>query len=446
MMSRGSGVGVKIVVVGAGSSYTVELFAELIRDSRQLDVDTVALVDLDPERIARISRVAQGLLDAAGSRIRIAPFTDLRTALEGADFVVPQIRVGGLAARKRDEELPMEFGLVGNETTGAGGFVCALRTVPVVVDIARVVERVAPDAWILNLSNPAGIVTEALLNHSSVRAMGFCNIPINTADAFARIVGVDAARVRLDSFGLNHLSWLRRAFVDGEDRLQPMIDQTTEPGAPLTALLDPHFSLDDFRALRLIPSWYVRFFYFTDVIYAEDRAASGTKADRDVSAEQRLSEIFATGSYTEEVREILASKGGAQYYDNVLASMAAIVHDQGAEIIADVRNEGAVPDLPRDACVEIPARVGAKRTEALPVGELPVAVRGLIQAVKAYEQLTIEAALTGNHDLAIQALVANPLVRSYSKARPFFDRVLQNERHSLPRFFGEAAPVPVAAR
>jgi 6-phospho-beta-glucosidase len=437
-------VGLNIAVVGAGSSYTVELFAELARGTRPLDVEAVTLVDLDAQRIARITGVAQRLLDAAGSRIRILSSTDLESGLEGMDFVIPQIRVGGLAARKRDEGLPLELGLVGNETTGAGGFVCALRTVPVIIDIARVVERVAPQAWILNLTNPAGIVTEALLTHSSVRAAGFCNIPINTALEIAEIAGVDPGRLELESFGLNHLSWARRALVDGLDLLQPLMDATTEPGAPLTALLDPLMTIDELQALRLVPSYYVRYFSYTPQVYEADRAEDETKGDRDIRAEARLDAIFQAGGYDDEVRSILAGKGGANYYANVFEFMDAVVHDTGARIIADVRNGEAIPDLPRDACVEIPARVSAGGAEPLPVGPLPLPVRGLVQAVKAYEQLTIEAALTGDRGRAIQALVANPLVGSYSKAHSFFDRVLENERAFLPRFFdrtGRAAPV-----
>ena len=425
----------KIVVVGGGSSYTVELFAELTGNTRKLDVDEVTLVDLNVERVEFIAGVGQRVLDAAGSPIRLVASTDLQRALQGADFVLPQIRVGGLAARKRDETLPMEFGLVGNETTGAGGFVCALRTVPVVVEIARTVERVAPDAWILNLSNPAGIVTEALLKHASVRAVGFCNIPTNTAEEFARIIGVDPARVRLDSFGLNHLSWLRRAFVDGEDRLQPLIDETVDRDSPLASLIDPLMTIEDLHALRLIPAWYVRYFMFTDRIVADEGASDETKADRDVQAEERLASIYSTVGLNEETRDILGTKGGANYYVDVLDVIDSIVNDRGQIVVADVRNDGAIPDLPSDVCVEIPTRVGAGGPVPLPVGPLPLAVRGLIQAVKAFEELTIEAALSGDRGRAIQALAANPLVGSYSKAKPFFERVLQNERQYLSPFF-----------
>jgi 6-phospho-beta-glucosidase len=430
----------KIVVVGAGSSYTPELFASLTSGVRSLTVDEVALVDLNADRLEFIADVARRILQAADSSIRLTTSTDLDRAVGGADFVVPQIRVGGLAARKRDEALPMALGMVGNETTGAGGFVCALRTVPVVIEIARTVERNAPEAWILNLSNPAGIVTEALLRHSPLRTIGFCNIPTNTARQLGGIVGVDHARIRLESFGLNHLSWLRRALVDDEDVLQPLFDELHD-GDPLMSMADPLMSIEDLRALRLIPSWYTRFFYFTEQVLAEDQSSTTTKADRDVAAEERLGEIYRTVGFDDESREILAGKGGANYYENVLAAIDAIVNDTGAVIVADVRNDGAIAELPRDACVEVPARIDRQAASALPVPDLPVPVRGLIQAVKSYEQLTIEAAVTGDRALAIQALVANPLVRSYSKARPFFERVLDGERAYLPAF-ADARPRP----
>ena len=264
--------------------------------------------------------------------------------------------------------------------------------------------------------------------------MGFCNIPTNTARQLGGILGIDHARIRLESFGLNHFSWLRRAFVDGEDVLQPMLDEVLDRTHPLGSMVDPLMSIEDLRALRLIPSWYVRFFYFTQQVLAEDEASGATKADRDVAAEERLSVIYRTAGYDDEARQILDAKGGANYYENVLAAMDAIANDTGDTIVADVRNDGAIPDLPRDACVEVPARIDKRAATALPVEDVPVPVRGLLQAVKAYEQLTIEAAITGDRGRAIQALAANPLVGSYSLARPFLERALDGDRDYLPAF------------
>jgi len=201
-------MGIKMVVVGSASSYTPELFADLAAVRESLPVEEVVLVDLNAEKLSFIAGVCQKLIDVEKLPTRLSFTTKLEDALPGADFVLAQIRVGGLAARVRDETLPMSLGMVGNETTGAGGFVCALRTVPAMLKIARAVERLAPDAWILNMSNPAGIVTEAILKHTRIKAIGFCNIPINTQYHFAECLGSNRPRLQLDSFGLNHLSWV----------------------------------------------------------------------------------------------------------------------------------------------------------------------------------------------------------------------------------------------
>lgn len=426
----------KIAVIGAGSSYTPELIANLLEPGVRLDVDEVALVDPNGRKLELISGACRKLLTAAGRRISILPTNQAEAALEAADFVVLQIRVGGLEARVRDETLPMELGMVGNETTGPGGFVCALRTVPVALELARKVERLAPRAWLLNLTNPAGIVTEALLRHTGVRTVGFCNIPINTTHALADVLAANPAQVRLDSFGLNHLSWVRRAFVDGQEKLQDLIAATRDRQAPLyrRGLVDELMQPDFLRSLAMIGSWYVRYFYFPEQVLELDRRSGPTKGTRDMQAEERLAAIYSRSGYNSEARDILSGKGGAQYYVPVLGAMDAIVHDTGATVIADVMNQGALPDLPPEACVEVPARFYRDRTEPLPSGAMPLSVKGLVQTVKAYEQLTIEAALTGDRGKAISALMANPLCGSYGRASAFFERVLANERAFLPQF------------
>jgi 6-phospho-beta-glucosidase len=329
------------------------------------------------------------------------------------------------------------IGPVGNETTGAGGFACALRTITATLDIARTIERLAPDAWIFNLSNPAGIVTETLLKNTSLKAMGFCNIPINTTYALADVFGVSPDNVQLDSFGLNHLSWVRRVLVDGQERLQPLIAETCDADSVLyrRGLVDDFMEPEFFRTLAMIPSWYVRYFYFPEQTLEEDREAGHSKGEEDMQREARLHEIYSTTGYDDEARRILSSKGGAQYYLPVLQAIHAIVNDSGDVVVADVRNGSALPDLPSNVCVEVPTRVYRDRTEPLPVGEMPLSVRGLVQTVKAYEELTIQAALTGSREIAIEALMANPLVGSFGKANRFFSQVLENERQYIPQFY-----------
>ena len=348
-----------------------------------------------------------------------------------------QIRVGGLAARVRDEKLPMELGMVGNETTGAGGFVCGLRTVPAALKVAREIERLAPQAWLLNLSNPAGIVTEALLKHSQVRTIGFCNIPINTTYEIAEVLGVPPDEVELRSFGLNHLSWARQALVGGEDRMKGLIAETRDQNSPLYQhglvenLIDPGW----LKIIGMIPSWYVRYYYCTDDVLKQDQGGHGIKGRRDMEAEEQLHALYLKEGYGEAARQILSSKGGAQYYLPVLQVMSAIVHDSGRVIIADVRNGTALPDLPSGVCVEVPARICRDRVEPLDCGPMPLSVRGLVQTVKAYEELTVEAATTGSHEAALAALTTHPLVGSYPKAAQFWRRVLENEPAYLPLFY-----------
>lgn len=430
-------MGLKITVIGAGSSYTPELFADLAAEAEPLNVEQVVLMDANVERAAFVAGVSQKLVKDSGQNIQVTGTADLEEGVRGADFIMLQIRVGGLAARVRDEKIPMELGMVGNETTGAGGFACALRTITATLDIARTIERLAPDAWIFNLSNPAGIVTEALLKNTSLKVMGFCNIPINTTYALADVLGVSPAKVQVDSFGLNHLSWVRRVLVDGEERLQPLIAETCDADAVLyrRGLVDDFMEPEFFRTLAMIPSWYVRYFYFPEQTLEEDREAGHSKGEEDMQREARLHEIYSMTGYDEEARRILSSKGGAQYYLPVLQAMQAIVSDSGEVVVADVRNGTALPDLPTNVCVEVPARVFRDHTEPLPVGAMPLSVRGLVQTVKAYEELTIQAALTGSREVAIEALMANPLVGSFSRASRFFSQVLENERQYIPQFY-----------
>jgi 6-phospho-beta-glucosidase len=430
-------MGLKIAVVGGASSYTPELFADLIDFRDELDIEEVVLIDPNAEKVALVKDVGTKLLRWAKMETKITASQNAAEGLAGADFVMMQIRVGGLNARVRDESLPIEFGMVGNETTGAGGFMCALRTVPAALGIAREVERVAPHAWLLNLSNPAGIVTEALLKHSHVQTVGFCNIPINTTYEIAEILGVPPSEVELRSFGLNHLSWARAAIVNGEDKLQALIAETEDRNSQLYRcglvedLIDPGW----IRILGMIPSWYVRYYYCTAEVLAQDRGGEGIKGLRDMEAEEQLHNLYLTDGYGEAARRILSLKGGAQYYLPVLQVMSAIVHDSGQVIIADVQNGEALPDLPATACVEVPARIRRNGAEPLSCGPMPLSVRGLVQTVKAYEELTVEAATTGSHEAALAALTTHPLVGSYPKARKFWQRALEEDRQHLPQFF-----------
>jgi len=369
-------------------------------------------------------------------KLQIITTQERQGAITGADFIILQIRIGGLAGRIRDEKLPMEFSLVGNETTGAGGFISALRTVPVALEIAQDIERISPKAWLMNLSNPAGIVTEAILKHSNVRTLGFCNIPINTQYALSAILQVPPASIQLESFGLNHVSWVRAVMVDGQERLQPLIAAARSRRSVLyrNGLVEDLIEPDWLRTLGMLPGWYLRYFYYPRQVLKQDKDSLRSEGEADLLAEEKLRLIYSTEGFGLEARRILEAKGGAQYYLPVLQAMVSIVHDRGEVVIADVRNGSALPDLPPEVCVEVPARIGRDSIEPLGMGPMPLCVRGLVQTLKAYEELTIQAAITGDHGAAIAALVTHPLVGSYPKARAFFDRALQNETAYLHQF------------
>ncbi len=430
-------MGIKLTVIGGASSYTPELFAELLDHPEWPKVDQVTLMDPNHEKLTFIMDVCERLLQEASSEINVNATDHREEAIKGADFIILQVRVGGLSARIRDETLPMEFNMIGNETTGAGGFACALRTVPVALEIARDVERLAPQAWLLNLGNPAGIVTEALIKHSEVRTIGFCNIPLNTSYALADVLKVPPSKVRLDSFGLNHLSWSRGAYVDDEEMLKPLLAEVRNRKSVLYqhGLVETMIDPDLLGILGMIPSWYLRYFYYTDQVLIEDRRSPHTKGEKDIKAEEELHRIYSSIGYGEEARQILTAKGGAQYYLPVLQVVDSIANDKGDIITVDTLNKKTLPDLPPYVCVEVPARINKDSVEPLPVGDMPPTIRGLVQAVKTYEELTIEAAITGDREVALAALMANPLVGSFSKAKPYFARVLENERSYLPRFF-----------
>ena len=344
--------------------------------------------------------------------------------------VLVQLRVGGQAARLVDETLPNKFDLLGQETTGPGGFAKALRTVPVVLDIAEHVrERAEPGAWIVDFTNPVGIVTRALLDEGH-RALGLCNVAIGFQRRLADRFGVDPDRVRLDHAGLNHLSWIRRVLVDGVDRLPELLDGTA--GDELASVVDMPASL--LRTLRAIPSYYLRYFYCTDdVLHAQTRGEH--RATEVVELERTLLELYADPALDHKP-ELLERRGGAYYSEAAAALVTSLLTGDGAHHYVDVRNNGTIAGLPDDAVVEVPATVDGDGAHPLPVDPLPPEQLGLVQSVTAYEQLTIQAARTGDRSTALRALLAHPLVRQWDVAVPLLDALLEANARYLPLFNG----------
>jgi 6-phospho-beta-glucosidase len=422
-------VGVKIAVVGGGSTYTPELIEGITVRGDRLPVDELVLLDPDPERAEVVGGLARRMLTRLEwpGRLLLTPNPD--AALDGADFVVVQLRVGGQAARFVDETLPLPFGTIGQETTGAGGFAKALRTVPVVLDIAeRSAKRAAPGHWIVDFTNPVGIVSQALLDDGH-RAIGLCNVAIGFQRRFAGRFGVTPDRVELEHVGLNHLTWERAVRVDGVDRLPELLESDGQEIAD-----DIGMPLELLRMLRAIPSYYLRYYYLFDTVLAEQRSEGhGTRAEEVIEIELRLLEMYRDPNLAEKPA-LLADRGGA-FYSEAAAALIASLHDGAGDIqVVNVRNHGALPGLPDDSVVEIPARIDRDGAHPVTLRPLDPDMLGLVQAAKAYEDLAIAAARTGDRQIALRALLANPLVRNWEIARPLLDELLAANRAHLPQF------------
>ena len=403
----------KLAVVGAGSTYTPELVSGLSR----VDVDELWLHDIDRERLEVVGGLAARMLDRAGYRAVLEQTGDLDAAVEGADFVLIQIRVGGQEARLRDETVPLACGCIGQETTGAGGFAKAMRTVPVVLEIAeRVRTLAAPDAWIVDFTNPVGIVTRALLD-DGYRAVGLCNVASGFQRSFARRLGVEPERIVVDQVGLNHLTWVRAARLDGRDVLPELL---AEHGDELADELElPPALLDELGA---VPSYYLRYFYAHDEVLAE-QLDGRPRAARVAEIEAELLDLYRDPGLNEKPA-LLEQRGGAFYSEAAVGLVSSLLNGDGAVHEVDVRNGGTLAGLADDDVVEVPARVGRDGIEPLEQAPLAPELLGLVQHVAAYERLTAQAAVTGDLELARKALLTHPLIGQYDVTNQLLERLL----------------------
>jgi 6-phospho-beta-glucosidase len=389
----------KLTVIGAGSTYTPELVSHL----SQLDVEEVALHDIDAERLEIVGGLAGRMLDRAGYGGSLLQTGDLDAALDGASFVLIQIRVGGQAARLQDETVPLRCGCIGQETTGAGGFAKAMRTVPVMLELAeRVAERAAPDAWIVDFTNPVGIVTRALLD-AGHRAVGLCNVAITFQRMFARLLGVEPDRVLVDQVGLNHLTWIRAVRLDGRDVLSDLLGEHADALADEIEL--PRSVLDD---LGVIPSYYLHYFYAHDRVLAEQQVGV-PRAQTVAEIEAQLLQMYRDPTLTEKPA-LLEQRGGAFYSEAAVGLVRSLASGDGAVHVVDTRNGTTLAGLAADDVVEVPARVTAAGPEPLEQKPLAPELLGLTQHVAAYERLTAAAAVTRDPVAARKALLAHPLI------------------------------------
>jgi 6-phospho-beta-glucosidase len=426
-LDRAMAPGVKVVVVGGGSTYTPELVEGFAAPEPRIAVDDLVLLDVDPERLGIVGGLARRMLDRQGWAGRLETTTDADSALDGADFVLLQIRVGGQAARLVDETLPLRFGCIGQETTGPGGFAKALRTVPVVLEIARrAAQRAAPGAWIIDFTNPVGIVTQALLDDGH-RALGLCNVAIGLQRRLAAQLDVAPERVELEHSGLNHLSWERAVKVDGQDVLPGLVAKDADGLAGMVGSTPERV-----RTLAAIPSYYLHYYDATAEALQEQR--TGTSRAEDVMAIERdLLERYRDPALSEKPKQ-LEERGGAFYSEAAVQLIASLHAGTGDVQVVDVRNAGALPGVADDEVVEVPARITRDGAEPVPQAPLHPDMADLIRRVKHYERLTLVAAESGQRADALAALEANPLVPD-DVAAPLLDALLEANRAHLPRFF-----------
>ncbi|MDF2656490.1 MAG: family 4 glycosyl hydrolase, alpha-galactosidase/6-phospho-beta-glucosidase [Bacillota bacterium] len=427
----------KIAVIGGGSSYTPELIEGILNRKDELPVSELWLVDVEEgkEKLRIITALAQRMAARSGAEIKIAATLDRREAILDADYVITQFRVGFLKAREKDELIPLKYNVIGQETTGPGGFAKAMRTIPVMLEICREMEELAPDAWLINFTNPSGIITEAVKKHSKVRVLGLCNIPVGMLKDIAKLLSVEAGRVTAEFVGLNHMNFVRDVFLDGISIMDALLKQYGEESLreKIEAISDTVWDLDFMKSLRMIPSPYHRYFYRTKTMLEEEQESlksGGSRAMRVQEIERELFRLYADENLAEKPK-LLEERGGAYYSEAAISLISAVYNNKNENHIVNVTNEGTISNLPYDAVIEANCIVGRSGAKPLILGKADVRIAGLLNAVKAYEQLTIEAAVSGDYHTALMALCANPLVNEFSDTKAILNEFLAAHRPYL---------------
>ena len=423
--------GLKIVVIGAGSSYTPELIEGLIQRQHELPLRELWLVDIDDgrEKMEIIAALTRRMLVKAGLAVRVETRLEREEALRGADYVCSQFRAGCLEARISDERISLKYGLIGQETNGLGGFANACRTIPIALQIAADMERLCPDAWLLNFTNPSGMVTEAVLRHSKIKAVGLCNVPVIMQKGVATLLeSRDEQEFIMQVAGLNHFIFVRQIQHQGKDKLSEVIARLAQGPDPLVPRNIPPFAWpkDLLANLGMIPCAYLRYYYMSDDILKQElgeASGEGTRGEVVKAIEQQLFDLYRNPDLAEKPKA-LEGRGGQYYSEAACELMSAIHNDKRIIMHVNTRNNGAINGLPNECAVEVSALITKSGPLALNVAPFPQDTLRLLQLMKEFEQLTIEAAITGNRHTAWRALVLNPLITSGSRLEQALDEVI----------------------
>lgn len=427
--------GLKIAVIGAGSTYTPELIEGFIVRRDSLLVKEIYLMDIDNRKLEIVGGLTQRILQKNAMACRVVMTNYLEEAVEGADYVLTQVRVGKLEARIRDEKIPLKYDLLGQETTGAGGFMKGMRTIPVIYQVAKVMEKLAPDAWLINFANPAGMIAEAILNHTLVKAVGLCNCPINMLKDVKEKLPEGAQEFDYEYVGLNHLSWITGVSVEGRDVLGDILENNRK----ITTMKNIHeIELQQplQKAIKSIPSSYLNYYYFREEQVKHCKAAAKTRGEECKEMEEELLKMYADVTLKEKPK-LLEQRGGAYYSTAAISLIDALENDKNEYHVVNVRNGGALPFMEENDVVEVKCLVSRNKIT-------PVALEnfendhiiGLMRAVKAYERLAVKAGLEGDYESALAALLSHPLIGDYNKAKPLLDEMLEENKEFLPQFIG----------
>lgn len=429
----------KVVIIGGGSSYTPEIIEGLILRQDEFPVDIISLVDIESgkEKLEIVGQLAKRMIEKAGVSIELSWTLDRREALNGADFVSTQIRVGGLKAREKDERIPLSHGLIGQETNGAGGIFKAFRTIPVLLDLAKDVSEICPDAWIINFTNPAGIVTEALLKHGMhKKVIGVCNIPYNMTQSAAEILKEDPNNVRIEFIGMNHFVFGSKVLVNGKDKLSKVIEALVNQSVDFSPanIVSSGWSETFLKAMNMLPNPYHQYYYQKESTLKKDLKAyqdNGTRAEQVQVIEEELFNEYKNPQLDIKP-EALEKRGGAYYSDVACSLMSSIYNNSQNIMTVNTLNNGAIVDLAEDSVIEVNCLITKEGPVPLTVGRLPQQIKADILMMKAFEEQVIKASISGDYRDAYLAFVMNPLIKDEKKAKVILDELLNAHKEYLP--------------
>jgi 6-phospho-beta-glucosidase len=421
----------KITVIGGGSSYTPELIDGFIQHEKDLKVGEIALFDIDEERLNIVGGMAQRQVRYAEMDTKVTLNYDRPRAVEGAKFVLSSMRVGHMAARILDEKIPLKYGVIGQETTGPGGTLKAWRTIPVSLEIAKDMEKYAPDAWYINFTNPSGIMTEALLKYTNLNVVGLCNNPINTIAGMAEAFHVEPKDVFLEWMGMNHVNWVRKVYIKGQDVTQMLFDRLEEM---MKIKEMPKFDPELIRTLGVLPTYYLQYYYYHPDRVREEKEAGKTRGEVVLEVEKDLLKMYADPKVLVKPPELML-RGGARYSEAAVNLILSLMLDRRDVQIVVARNGSCIADFPEDVSVEVPCVVGAHGVTPLMMGHFPESIRALAIQAKAWESAVVKAAVSGSRRDAVLAMLQNPLVPDYPTAVKLVDEMLEAHKVYLPQFF-----------